>query len=66
MLVFVGFELIALGLFVALTQWDRKTIGHIHPATRLGFTVAVLTSIVRLAFLFTGAWAPIAAHLPGV
>jgi hypothetical protein len=41
-------------------------LGHIHPATKLGFGLAASATVIRLIFLATGAWAPIAAHLPGV
>ena len=59
--------LLGLLLFVPLFLWDRKTIGHTHPATSLGFTMAALSVAVPLAvFWFNLPWAAVAAHLPGV
>lgn len=59
--------LLGLALFIPLFLWDRKTVGHTHPATRLGFTMAAITVAVPLAvFWFNLPWAKVAAHLPGV
>ncbi len=59
--------LLGLLLFVPLFLWDRKTVGHTHPATSLGFTMAALSVAVPLAvFWFNLPWAAVAAHLPGV
>src|SRR4051812_7452389 len=41
--------LLGLTLFVPLILWDRKTVGHVHPATKLGFSMAALTVAVPLA-----------------
>jgi len=62
------FQLIlGLGLFIPLFVWDRRTQGHIHLATWLGFAMGALSIFVPLAVFWTGAdWAPIAARLPGV
>jgi cytochrome bd-type quinol oxidase subunit 2 len=54
-------------LFVPLFVRDRRTIGHVHPATRLGFAMAALTVAVPLAVFWFGLpWAKVASHLPGV
>ncbi len=59
--------LLGLALFIPLFLWDRKTIGQIHPATKLGFTLASITVAIPLAvFWFDLPWAAVAAHLPGV
>jgi cytochrome bd-type quinol oxidase subunit 2 len=59
--------ILGLALFIPLFVWDRKTIGRLHPATKLSFTMAVLTVIVPLAvFWLHLPWAKVAAHLPGV
>jgi len=59
--------LLGLGLFIPLFVWDRRTLGHTHPATRLGFAMAALTVAIPLAvFWFNLPWAKIAVHLPGV
>ena len=61
--------MLALGLllFVPLFLWDRRTIGHAHPATKLGFSLALLAVAVPLIVFWTGAdWASIARHLPGI
>lgn len=66
----VGFTIIFLlgfALFVPLVLWDRKTVGHVHPATRLGLAMAAIPIGVPLFVFWTGAdWASVARHLPGV
>jgi hypothetical protein len=66
----VGFTfvfLLGLLLFVPMFVHDRKLLGHVHPATRLGFTMAVISVAIPLAVFWSGAdWAGIAAKLPGV
>jgi hypothetical protein len=57
---------LSLATFIPLFLWDRRTLGRIHPATKLGFGLAATATAIRLIFLATGAWAPIAAQLPGV
>ena len=59
--------LLGLALFTPLFLWDRRTIGHIHPATRFGFSLAALSVAIPLAvFWFNLPWASVAAHLPGI
>ena len=58
--------LLGLALFVPLMLWDRRSIGHVHPATWLGFGLTAASILVTLAFVGTGTWAPIAERLPGV
>lgn len=59
--------LLGLALFVPLFVWDRRSQGHIHPATKLGFAMAAITVGVPLAvFWFHLPWAKVAAHLPGI
>jgi hypothetical protein len=54
-------------LFVPLVVWDRRTLGAIHPATRLGLTMLALVVFIPMAvFWFNLPWASVAAHLPGV
>jgi hypothetical protein len=66
----VGFTfvfLLGLLLFVPMVVHDRRLLGHVHPATRLGFTMAVISVAIPLAVFWSGAnWAGIAAKLPGV
>ncbi len=66
----VGFTfqfMLGLVLFVPLALWDRKTIGHVHPATRFGITMGVISVAIPLLVFWTGLpWAKIAAQLPGV
>ena len=58
--------LLGLTLFIPLFLWDRRTVGHVHPATRLGFFMAVITIAIPLIIFWTGFdWASIAARLPG-
>jgi len=66
----VGFTIIlllGLLLFVPLFLWDRKSQGHVHPATKLGFSMLLVTIAIPLA-VFWGhlPWANVAAKLPGV
>ena len=59
--------LLGLLLFVPLIVRDRRTVGYIHPATRLGIGMAAITIVIPLAvFWFNLPWAAVAAHLPGV
>jgi hypothetical protein len=59
--------LLGLTLFVPLFLWDRKSLGHVHPATRFGFSMAAIAVAVPLTvFWFNLPWAKVAAHLPGV
>ena len=54
-------------LFVPMFIWDRRTLGHIHPATKLGFAMAVVSIAIPLFVFWTGAdWASVARHLPGI
>ena len=66
----VGFTLVlllGLVLFVPLFIWDRKTIGKIHPATKLGFSMGALTvALPLIVWWFNLPWARIAEQLPGV
>jgi hypothetical protein len=66
----VGFTIIfllGLLLFLPLFLWDRKSQGRVHPATKLGFSMLLLSIAVPLA-VFWGhlPWAKVAAKLPGV
>lgn len=59
--------LLGLALFIPLFLWDRRTIGHIHTATKLGFSLAALSVAVPLAVFWAHLpWASVAARLPGV
>ena len=66
----IGFTvilLLGLTLFIPLFIWDRKTVGHVHAATRLGFTMAAITVALPLAVWWLDLpWARVAAKLPGV
>lgn len=54
-------------LFVPLILWDRRTIGHVHPATKFGIGMAALWLACALpVFWLNLPWAKVAAHLPGV
>jgi hypothetical protein len=54
-------------LFIPLLLWDRRTVGHTHPATKLGLAMASITIAVPLAvFWLNLPWAKVAAYLPGV
>ena len=65
----VGFSvqmLLGLGLFVPMFLWDRRSMGRIHPATRLAFSLAAAATVIPIVLIATGSWAPIARHLPGI
>jgi hypothetical protein len=66
----LGFSIIlsiGLLLFVSLMLRDRKTLGHLHPATKLGVSMGALTVAIPLAvFWFNLPWAKVAARLPGI
>ena len=57
---------IGLALFVPLMLWDRRSQGKVHPATRMGFTIAVVAYAIPILLMATHSWAAIAKHLPGV
>lgn len=63
---FAFLNLLAWLMFVPLMIWDRRTIGRLHWATKLGAGLFTVALVARLAVLATGTWAPIAAYLPGV
>ena len=58
--------LVGLMLFVPLVIWDRRSLGHLHPATKLALAVGVTSAYVPLLLIATNSWAPIARHLPGI
>lgn len=61
-LILIGFL-----LFVPLIVHDRRSVGKIHPATKLGIGMAALWAAISLAvFWLNLPWARVAAHLPGV
>lgn len=59
--------LLGLALFIPLMVRDRRTLGELHPATKLAFSMAAIAVFVPLAvFWFDLPWASVAAKLPGV
>jgi hypothetical protein len=52
--------------FVPLMLWDRRSLGRLHWATKLGAGVSAGYTILALIALATPGWERIAAHLPGV
>jgi hypothetical protein len=66
----VGFTIImllGLLLFIPLFVWDRRSLGHVHPATKLGFSMALIVVALPIAVWWLNLpWARVAAHLPGV
>lgn len=59
--------LLGLFLFIPLFLWDRRTLGHTHWATKVGFAMASIAVFVPLAvFWLNLPWARVAARLPGV
>jgi cytochrome bd-type quinol oxidase subunit 2 len=65
--VFTAQLLLGFLLFVPLILWDRKTVGHVHPATKFGIGMATLWIVFPLSvFWLDLPWASVAAHLPGV
>jgi hypothetical protein len=64
---FTALHVLGLAVFIPLFVWDRKTLGHIHPATKLGFTMGVISIVLPQIVFWTGAdWASVARNLPGV
>jgi hypothetical protein len=66
----LGFSLIlllGLALFIPMFVHDRKLLGDVHPATKLGFTMGAISVAIPLAVFWGNLpWAAVAAHLPGV
>jgi hypothetical protein len=59
--------LLGLALFIPMFVHDRKILGQVHPATRLGFTMGAISVAIPLAVFWSGVnWAGVAARLPGV
>ena len=58
--------LVGLALYVPMFLWDRRSLGRTHPATWLVFIIAVAVSLIPIALIAAGAWAPVARHLPGI
>jgi hypothetical protein len=59
--------LLGLALFVPMFLWDRRSLGLVHPATRLGFSLGAVATIVPLVIFWAGAdWASVARQLPGL
>jgi hypothetical protein len=52
--------------FVPLFIWDKRTIGRLHWATKLGAAVFGAALILRLLALSTPHWERVAAYLPGL
>ena len=63
---FAMVNLLALAMFVPLMLHDRRQLGHVHRVTIIAAGLFAAALVARLAFLATGSWAPIAAHLPGI
>lgn len=54
-------------LFVPLIVHDRRSLGHVHPATKLGIAMLALLEVFPLSVLWLKLpWASIAAKLPGI
>jgi hypothetical protein len=54
-------------LFVPLLIWDRRSVGHVHPATKLGILMAALWVVFPITIFWAHLdWASVAAKLPGV
>lgn len=57
---------LALLTYVPLILWDRRSLGRLHWATKLGVGLAALHSVLVILALATPGWEKFAAHLPGV
>lgn len=63
---FTFLMLLSFVLFAPLIVWDRRSIGHVHAATKFGITMAALWLAPVLAvFWLNLPWANIASALPG-
>jgi len=59
--------LLGLALFLPLFLRDRRSLGHVHRASWLGFSLGVASIAIPLLVFWTGAdWASVARHLPGI
>lgn len=59
--------LLGLALFIPMFVHDRKLLGQVHPATKFGFAMGVISVAIPLAVFWGNLpWANIAARLPGV
>ncbi len=54
-------------VFVPLIVWDRRTLGRVHWATKLGAGLFALVIAMQVFFVSVpGVWASFARHLPGL
>jgi hypothetical protein len=59
--------LLGLAIFTPLFMHDRKLLGEVHPATKFGFAMGMISVAIPLAVFWLGLpWAKIAADLPGI
>lgn len=58
-------DVLAFGFAIPLLLWDRKTLGHLHWATKLGLAALAFGCFARFAVWNSEAWHSFAAMLPG-
>jgi len=63
---FAFLNALSLLTFAPLFWWDRKTLGKIHWATKLGAGLFGAALVIRLLLIPSPAYAALAAHLPGL
>lgn len=64
---FTALGILAWLLFGAMFLWDRRQIGRVHQATKIGALLFAIVIVVQVGFLAApGPWARFAAILPGV
>lgn len=64
---FAAQNFVPLVMYLPLFWWDRRTLGRLHWASKLGFALLAATMVARLPVLAApGGWERIAAMLPGV
>jgi hypothetical protein len=63
---FAILNVLSLLTFAPLFWWDRKTLGKIHWATKLGVALFAAALVLRLPLIGSPAYAALAAHLPGM
>lgn len=57
---------LAWSMFIPLLIWDKRTLGRLHWATKVGSGASAIAIILSYVALANPAWSSFAAHLPGI
>lgn len=64
---FAALSALGMLLFVPMARWDKQTLGHIHPATKMGAGIYALIIVVQIACMAVPeVWKSFIVMLPGI